>query len=74
MNTHSVPKKWCISFFNLILPFILQLQAVREELSALDANGEEGGEGRACALTALMLHCCAAAQLAQQRAADGLNT
>ncbi|XP_034824149.1 PDZ domain-containing protein 8 [Maniola hyperantus] len=47
------------------------LQAVREELSALDAGGEEGGEGRACALTALMLHCCAAAQLAQQRAADG---
>lgn len=54
--------------------FIKQLQAVREELSASDAGGEEGGEGRACALTALMLHCCAAAQLAQQRAADGLNT
>ncbi|XP_046973213.1 PDZ domain-containing protein 8 isoform X1 [Vanessa cardui] len=50
------------------------LQAVREELSSVDAGGEEGGEGRACALTALMLHCCAAAQLAQQRAADGLNT
>ncbi|XP_045513611.1 PDZ domain-containing protein 8 isoform X2 [Pieris brassicae] len=42
------------------------LQAVREELSASDASGEEGGEGRACALTALMLHCCAAAQLAQR--------
>ncbi|CAH2100253.1 unnamed protein product [Euphydryas editha] len=50
------------------------LQAVREELSSMDAVGEEGGEGRACALTALMLHCCAAAQLAQQHAADGLNT
>ncbi|CAK1599486.1 unnamed protein product [Parnassius mnemosyne] len=47
------------------------LQAVREELSAEDGSaGEEGGEGRACALTALMLHCCAAAQLAQQRAED----
>ncbi|CAK1548194.1 unnamed protein product [Leptosia nina] len=46
------------------------LQAVREELSASDASGEEGGEGRACALTALMLHCCAAAQLAQQRVAE----
>ncbi|XP_060810385.1 PDZ domain-containing protein 8 [Amyelois transitella] len=45
------------------------LQAVREELSAEDAcAGEEAGESRACALTALMLHCCAAAQLAQQRA------
>ncbi|XP_041973909.1 PDZ domain-containing protein 8 isoform X2 [Aricia agestis] len=42
------------------------LQAVREELSALDAHGDDGGEGRACALTALMLHCCAAAQLAQR--------
>ncbi|XP_038209354.1 PDZ domain-containing protein 8 isoform X1 [Zerene cesonia] len=50
------------------------LQAVREELSTLDASGEEGGEGRACALTALMLHCCAAAQLAQQRAADSLTS
>ncbi|KAJ2946604.1 hypothetical protein O0L34_g12660 [Tuta absoluta] len=50
------------------------LQAVRDELSADDAGagagvggGEEGGENRACALTALMLHCCAAAQLAQTR-------
>ncbi|XP_014369658.2 PDZ domain-containing protein 8 isoform X2 [Papilio machaon] len=50
------------------------LQAVREELSAEDAGGgngggeagEDNGEGRACALTALMLHCCAAAQLAQR--------
>ncbi|XP_050674234.1 PDZ domain-containing protein 8 isoform X2 [Leptidea sinapis] len=46
------------------------LQAVREELSRLDATSEQGGESRACALTALMLHCCAAAQLAQQRTAD----
>ncbi|XP_035430393.1 PDZ domain-containing protein 8 isoform X2 [Spodoptera frugiperda] len=47
------------------------LQAVREELSAEDASSAgdaNGGELRACALTALMLHCCAAAQLAQQRA------
>ncbi|KAJ0180990.1 hypothetical protein K1T71_003075 [Dendrolimus kikuchii] len=46
------------------------LLAVREELSAEDASAGEGsnGEGRAYALTALMLHCCAAAQLAQQRA------
>ncbi|CAB3257203.1 unnamed protein product [Arctia plantaginis] len=45
------------------------LQAVREELSAEDASNDAGGgEGRAYALTALMLHCCAAAQLAQQRA------
>lgn len=50
----------------------VQLQAVREELSAEDAGGgggdagEDSGEGRACALTALMLHCCAAAQLAQR--------
>ncbi|KAG6461490.1 hypothetical protein O3G_MSEX012664 [Manduca sexta] len=45
------------------------LLAVREELSAEDASaaGDAGGEGRAYALTALMLHCCAAAQLAQQR-------
>ncbi|KAL4709784.1 hypothetical protein ACJJTC_001238 [Scirpophaga incertulas] len=53
------------------------LQAVREELSTVDAQGtgagavasgspEGGGEARACALTALMLHCCAAAQLAQR--------
>ncbi|XP_049885200.1 PDZ domain-containing protein 8 [Pectinophora gossypiella] len=43
------------------------LQAVREELSAADGGpgGDDAGEGRACALTALMLHCCAAAQLAQ---------
>ncbi|XP_028176966.1 PDZ domain-containing protein 8 [Ostrinia furnacalis] len=41
------------------------LQAVREELSADDTHSAEG-EGRACALTALMLHCCAAAQVAQQ--------
>ncbi|XP_028033490.1 PDZ domain-containing protein 8 isoform X1 [Bombyx mandarina] len=46
------------------------LLAVREELSAEDASVPDGagGEGRAYALTALMLHCCAAAQLAQQRA------
>ncbi|XP_004928782.1 PDZ domain-containing protein 8 isoform X1 [Bombyx mori] len=46
------------------------LLAVREELSAEDASDPDGagGEGRAYALTALMLHCCAAAQLAQQRA------
>ncbi|XP_075988143.1 PDZ domain containing 8 isoform X2 [Anticarsia gemmatalis] len=44
------------------------LLAVREDLSAVDASTDGGGEGRACALTALMLHCCAAAQLAQQRA------
>ncbi|XP_061383034.1 PDZ domain-containing protein 8 [Danaus plexippus] len=52
------------------------LQAVREELSAMDTceEGPDGGEGRACALTALMLHCCAAAQVAQQRAAEQLNT
>ncbi|CAH0405790.1 unnamed protein product [Chilo suppressalis] len=47
------------------------LQAVREELSSEDAQGgsaaADNGEARACALTALMLHCCAAAQLAQQR-------
>ncbi|CAH0600736.1 unnamed protein product [Chrysodeixis includens] len=43
------------------------LQAVREELSAEDASAGDGSEGRAYALTALMLHCCAAAQLAQQR-------
>uniref|UniRef100_A0A2A4K7V1 PDZ domain-containing protein 8 n=1 Tax=Heliothis virescens TaxID=7102 RepID=A0A2A4K7V1_HELVI len=46
------------------------LLAVREELSAEDASSAgdgSGGEVRACALTALMLHCCAAAQLAQQR-------
>ncbi|XP_047036613.1 PDZ domain-containing protein 8 isoform X2 [Helicoverpa zea] len=45
------------------------LLAVREELSAEDASSAgdgPGGEVRACALTALMLHCCAAAQLAQQ--------
>ncbi|KOB71678.1 Long-chain-fatty-acid-CoA ligase [Operophtera brumata] len=36
-----------------------------------DATNGEGGESRACALTALMLHCCAAAQLAQQKADAG---
>ncbi|XP_048005636.1 PDZ domain-containing protein 8 isoform X1 [Leguminivora glycinivorella] len=39
------------------------LSAVRAELTA---GGDGGGsDARACALTALMLHCCAAAQLAQ---------
>ncbi|GBP92791.1 hypothetical protein EVAR_67502_1 [Eumeta japonica] len=56
------------------------LSAVREELFADDATarggggaGGDDGEARACALTALMLHCCAAAQLAQQRS-DSANS